>query len=203
MRRRARPPASPDARERLIRAAIAIVADDGFAAATMRSVAVRAACTTGSVTHHFACRQDLLVAMVRSAHDAAGLRMLDRAQAVGDPRLRLRAVMLEALPLDATRLAEWRAWLAFWAEAVSNVAIAEENARRYHEWRTFLASLVLPFCRTSQQREREVDTAVALIDGLGVGLTVAARARSGRGRPDATAAVVDRYLEALCGAPRP
>lgn len=191
--------ASTDPRQRLLRAANDIVADEGFAAATLRNVATRAGCTTGSVTHHFRCRQDLLVAMLQSAHEAAGRRMLDRAQSVGDPRLRLRAVLLEALPLDTMRLAEWRIWVAFWAEAVSNSAVAEENASRYREWRTFLASLVLPFCRTNAERECEVDAAVALIDGLGVGLTVAARGRLHRRGLDAAAVVIDRHLETLCG----
>jgi AcrR family transcriptional regulator len=193
---------SPEAegrREALLRAANELVAEEGFAAATLRNVAARAGCTTGSVTHHFAGRQELLVAMLRAAHEAAGRRMLEQAQQEEEPRARLRAVLLEALPLDATRLAEWRVWVAFWSEAASNAAIAGENLHRYQEWRLLLSSLLLPFFRSTEPREQAVETLVALVDGLGLGLTVSAAPRRRPGALAAAVAVLDRQLDALCG----
>ncbi len=79
---------------------------------------------------------------------------------------RLRAVLLEALPLDEPRLREWRVWLAFWAESMNDPELAEENARRYAEWRELLREVVGPFTRSAAQTEREVAHLVALVDGL-------------------------------------
>ena len=77
---------------------------------------------------------------------------------------------LEALPLDEPRLREWRVWLAFWAESMNDAELAEENARRYAEWRELLQEVVGSLTRHGAQAEHEVAHLVALVDGLGLRL---------------------------------
>ncbi len=81
---------------------------------------------------------------------------------------RLEAVLLESLPLDETRLREWRLWLAFWAESMNDAELAEENARRYAEWRALLFERIRPLARSAQETKNEVEHLIALIDGLGL-----------------------------------
>ncbi len=147
-----------------------VIAAEGLKGATLRRVAAEAGCTTGALTHYFTDRQSLLIDALRSAHNQAGARMLDAAKRASSHLERLKAVLLEALPLDESRLREWRVWLAFWAESMNDAELAEENARRYAEWRELLRELVGPLTRKAAQTEQEVAHLVALIDGLGLRL---------------------------------
>ena len=165
-------------RAEFIAASFEVIAAEGLPAATLRRVAAAAGCTTGALTHYFAGRKSLLVDALRSAHFEAGARMAAAARA-NAPRLeRLRAVLLEALPLDAARLREWRVWLAFWAESMNDAALAAENARRYAEWSELLEGLVDSLTSSASEKRGEVAHLIALVDGLGVRV-----ARLGDGDP--------------------
>ncbi len=147
-----------------------VIASEGLRAATLRRVASEAGCTTGSLTHYFPDRRSLLTASLRSAHFQAGARMLKAAKQASTDFARLEAVLSEALPLDALRMREWRVWLAFWAESMNDPELAEENSRRYAEWRSMLSDIVSPLVANSADVDREVDHLIALIDGLGLHL---------------------------------
>ena len=68
--RRARGPGDPDRRERIARAAIAVVAERGVEGLTHRAVAAFAGVPLGSTTYHFTSLDDLLgVALATAAHD--------------------------------------------------------------------------------------------------------------------------------------
>jgi AcrR family transcriptional regulator len=58
-----------DARERIVSAALEIVAEDGYAAASVAAVARRAGVATGSIYRHFPSKGELLAEVFR---DAAG-----------------------------------------------------------------------------------------------------------------------------------
>lgn len=147
-----------------------VIASEGLRAATLRRVASEAGCTTGSLTHYFPDRRSLLINSLRSAHFEAGARMMKAAEQASSQFERLEAVLLEALPLDAPRMREWRVWLAFWAEAMNDPQLAEENQRRYAEWRNLLSDVVSPLLTDSADLEPELDHLIALIDGLGLHL---------------------------------
>ncbi len=147
-----------------------VIAAEGLRAATLRRVAAEAGCTTGALTHYFADRRALLTDALRAAHSQAGARMLEAARRTPSDLERLKAVLLEALPLDEPRLREWRVWLAFWAASMNDAELSEENALRYAEWRGLLLEVVGPLTRNASQTEQEVAHLVALVDGLGLRL---------------------------------
>jgi AcrR family transcriptional regulator len=158
-----------DARKReLLDASLALVASAGIEAATLRRLARAADCTTGAITYYFEGRDALLVAMLRRAHQTTGARMLRAAGRGASPRDRLWAVLMEALPLDPERLAEWRVWLAFWGAAAGNPALVEENLARYAEWRALLQTLVRDLAGTKADLPLRVDALMGLIDGFGL-----------------------------------
>lgn len=163
-------------RAELAAASWSVIAEGGLGAATLRRVATAAGCTTGTVTHYFAGRQALLVDSLRAAHSATAERMWTRMAAVEGDVERLRAVVLEALPLDDTRMREWKVWLAFWSEALGNPELAAENARRYDEWRALLGSLLAPLTATPEACRHVSAILMAAIDGLGVQLVLLAAA---------------------------
>ena len=155
-------------RAELVAASWQVIATEGLRGATLRRVAAEAGCTTGALTHYFADRQALLTAALQAAQRQTGLRMLEASRRELGDRQRLEAVLLEALPLDETRLEEWRVWLAFWGESMCDPELAAEDARRYDEWRTMLRSVVRPLVEDAKQVESEVEHLIALVDGLGL-----------------------------------
>jgi AcrR family transcriptional regulator len=158
-----------DARKReLLDASLALVASEGIEAATLRRLARAADCTTGAITYYFEGRDALLVAMLRRAHQTTGARMLRAAGRGASPRDRLWGVLMEALPLDPERLAEWRVWLAFWGAAAGNPALVEENLARYAEWRALLQTLVRDLAGTQADLPLRVEALMGLIDGFGL-----------------------------------
>ncbi len=157
-------------RSEFVAASWDVIAADGLKAATLRRVAAEAGCTTGALTHYYTDRRSLLVDALRAAHYQAGARMMDAAKGTSSHGARLQAVLLEALPLDAARMREWRVWLAFWAESMTDAELAKENARRYAEWRQLLEDLIRPLMRTRAEAKRELAYVVALVDGLGLRL---------------------------------
>jgi len=162
-----------------------VIAEEGLSAATLRRVAAAAGVTTGALTHYFSDREALLVEALRTAHFAAGARMLGAAAAAQSDRAKLSTVLEEALPLDAARLREWRVWLAFWGEAVGNPRLRRENEERVAEWRDLLEALVAPLVEGAASSEAASAELLSLIDGLGVRLALAPRATLARERASA------------------
>ena len=154
-------------RRELIEATWAVVASEGLDALTMRRVAEEAACTTGRITHYFEDRDELLVAALGRAHEAAGERTLAAFASESDPRRRLRAVLEQALPLDATSTKEWKVWIAFWAVATTDARLAREDARRYREWNRLLGE-TLSGLVSAQRVDELARILIAAIDGLGL-----------------------------------
>ena len=157
-------------RAEFVAAAWTVIADEGIEAATIRRIAEVAGCTTGRVTHYFDAKDEILVAALRRVHYAAGARMLDhlRTKQGADA---LRAVLLDALPLDSQRNLEWRVWLAFWGRASTDHALIEEQQHRYAEWRRLLGRVIAATAgkpATSDQVRLLVDLVAGTIDGLGI-----------------------------------
>ncbi|MDT7578857.1 MAG: hypothetical protein QOK35_117, partial [Pseudonocardiales bacterium] len=87
-------------RARVAAAARAVIARDGLDATSVRRVAAEAGSSTTVVTHYFADKQALLVAAVEDAYRAVALRMAAHLDGGPGGLATLRAVLLEALPLD-------------------------------------------------------------------------------------------------------
>ena len=154
-------------RAEFIAASWNVIAEQGFGAVSMRNVAAAAGCTTGALTHYFSDRNTLLIEVLRAAHMAAAKRMVAIADASVSDFQRLRAVLLESLPLDDERLREWRVWLAFWEASMSDQKLAMENQKRYSEWQALVADLLTPL---SKNAETAAEFLIALVDGLGLGI---------------------------------
>src|ERR1051326_1463853 len=66
-RGRGRPVGDRDAkRTELLGAAISVIAQDGFAGASLRKVAERAGCSTGTVSYYFANKEEMMAAVIEN-----------------------------------------------------------------------------------------------------------------------------------------
>ena len=183
-------------RRTLINAAVQLIASEGMAAATMRGVADAAGCTTGTLTHYFANREELLIGVLRAVHNQAGARMRDALQPPGSAAERMRRVLEESLPLDEVSLLEWKVWLTFWASSMTSPVLTAENQRRYQDWRTLLQSLLaeLP---TSMDVPVETGLLQNFIDGLGITVARQAEPRAMRRAQAECRELLNTYLQRL------
>jgi AcrR family transcriptional regulator len=154
-------------RAQFVAASLDVIASEGLAAATLRRIAAQAGATTGAVTHYFPGRDALLIEAVRAAHYAAGARMQSAAEGAATAAARLEAVVLEALPLDAVRLREWRVWAAFRGALRGNSELWTASEAGYANWRAYLDTLLAPLCADAQSVRREGSLLIALVDGVG------------------------------------
>lgn len=184
-------------RTALARAAWRTIARAGVAASTVRAIARDADCSTGVLQHYFPDKDALLLHALRLVTRQTSGRMAARARGVRGLAA-LRAVLREALPLDAESRLEWRIWLAFWGRAVHDPDLAAEQRRRYREWRGLIRALLRDAQRDREVSSRldlavEADALVAFIDGLGLGATL----EPARLSPARQAAMVDAYVRRL------
>jgi AcrR family transcriptional regulator len=181
----------------LLAATSALIAEQGLEAATVRRIAAAAGCTTGLVTHYFRSKDELLIDVIRTVHEQAAERM--RALSAGARGLAaLRAVLLEALPLDPRSVTDWRIWLAFWGYAWTSPAVREEHRVRYAIWRRSVRGLLAQAVQDGETPQSlDVDAAaeriIALIDGLGLQATY----EPDRLPPARLTAIVDAELSRL------
>ena len=128
-------------RRELAEALWRVIADSGPDAVSIRSVAAEAGLSTGALRHYFQTREELLV----FAMDLAEQRVADRVRAhmaAQDPAAtmveRVAGLVEQLLPLDDTRLAEYRAW-----EAAGTLGEHDTGRElRWHKQREFYRSLV-------------------------------------------------------------
>jgi len=158
-------------RAELIAATRTTIAHYGLDGATLRRIADVAGCTTGRITHYFDSRDQLVISALRSCFFDCNERIQLAIRQRIPTREKLRHVIEEALPLDELRLEEWRIWLNFWAAACTTPILADENRKRYQQWRRMVFDLL---AEIDDVRERERQTAVilGLIDGLGMQLAL-------------------------------
>lgn len=183
-----------------VNAAWRIIRKEGFRAATLRRVAAEARCTTGALTHYFNNREALLLDALRSAHSAAAERMLATARAATNSQRRLEAIVLEALPLDARRMDEWKTRLAFWDAASESEPLRRENLKRFNEWSEFLRECLTPLVPNAKAHGHEVIMLAALVDGLAMRLLTQCRnTEQLRAAAPGIIAAVRQHLETIRG----
>jgi AcrR family transcriptional regulator len=172
-----------------------LIAAQGLEAFTLRAVAAEAGVTTGALTHYFPSREGLIMAVLDLAAAAAGRRLSAVFEGAISDYARLHDVLLAALPLDAEGVRAWRIWIAFWAAALGDATLAEENGRRYSQWRDLIVRLLRPLVGDDAEANQEADLVAGLIDGFGRQIAVAASRPQGCADEQARAVTgLENYL---------
>ena len=135
--------------------------------AKFMEIAAAAGCTTGRLTHYFANREELVLAALRAVYGAAAARMTAARDGGGPPGARLLRMLEETLPLDETRLHEWKVWIAFWAAAATDKTLARENDVRHQRWREAMLPLIRELAPASDPGY-EAARLMGIVDGLGL-----------------------------------
>ena len=115
-----------------------VIADEGFAAASLRKVAQRAGCTTGAVSYYFANKEAMMVAVIESRFDE-----FDRLLEIGDDAASVRQMFERWLEITNPEDAGvWVAGFQLLAYARHEPALAAAYQRRYARYRDVFASIL-------------------------------------------------------------
>jgi AcrR family transcriptional regulator len=115
----------PDRRREIAAAAHRVIDRLGMDGASMREIAREAGCTTGSLTHHFSGRRELLDYAVGVVCEESTDRLVATARSGS-----LLDALAEYLPLDEPRRLEAVIWVLGIAEAARDPRMAASLARR-------------------------------------------------------------------------
>lgn len=159
-----------NARQRLLDALMAIIAERGLEQASIREVAAAADVSIGAVQYYCRSKDEML----RMSFEYVIGRILDRATGIertGRVGAILRRGLLEFLPLDDVRGVEARVYLAFAARAAVSPNLAAVQHRLMTESRE-LCVQALELARERGQARPDLDAVaaaaaiVAMVDGL-------------------------------------
>lgn len=137
--RRGRPVGDRDAkRTRLLRAAVSVIAYDGYSAASLRRVAEQAGCTTGAVTYYFANKEELVLAVAELLFED-----FDALLELRDDRIDVGTIL--ARWIDRTRANDSELWLVLFqllSHARHEPAVVAVVQQRYARFRDALTSIL-------------------------------------------------------------
>lgn len=119
-------------RQTLAAAAARVIARSGVSGATMREVAAEAGLTTGSLTHYFTDKRELLLFTLRASLEQ---RRTNRPRRPDQTGAELLTAMLEdVLPTSEETRLHWTVTIAFCTQAVSDPELATEQREAYRHF---------------------------------------------------------------------
>ncbi|MEU6731707.1 TetR family transcriptional regulator C-terminal domain-containing protein [Streptomyces physcomitrii] len=203
------PPARGDheARRREVSEAVwQVLAARGFGGLTLRAVAAQMGATTGLLTHYFPGKRALL----QHALDVLDRRSAERPRPAAEQAgqaaglVRLRAMLLDILPLDAASAASNRIWVGSWDVALTDPELAEEHAARYRRARERMTGYVADAQRLGELPSGPAaEEIAAAAQSFVLGLVVQALFAPGEFPPERQVALLDAHLaKAAAGADR-
>lgn len=157
-------------REELVLAAWRVIAAQGIEEATIRDIARESGYSAGVLAHYFENKDDLLAHALQLSHSRIRRRY---AADVQKPTAieALRAVILDALPIDEQRDLEMRIEMSFWARALRNESLHKIQQDESQVSLALLRGLIEKAQKegaisADQDRENVLQLIGALIDGI-------------------------------------
>jgi TetR/AcrR family transcriptional repressor of bet genes len=108
-------------RHRIANAARQVIVRDGIEGATIRDIAAELGCSTRSITHYFADKEDLLLSIYGDLAREGRSIFAAPAHAPGG----LVACLMAMTAVDVVNVGLWRVYVAFWERAARDRRFAE------------------------------------------------------------------------------
>jgi AcrR family transcriptional regulator len=161
-------------REQMLRAALEVIADRGYADTRIADVAERIGISPALVIYYFKTKDQLLTESIRYLdniwYGEGQRRMGELPTAVA--RIE-EIVAMSCLPeADAEPHSSWRLWLDFWALAARNADVAALRRKDDERWRDLVGSLVRSGQQAGEFRELDPDNVAILLCSLLDGLAI-------------------------------
>jgi AcrR family transcriptional regulator len=163
-----------DRREQLLRAALDVIVERGYADTRITDVAERAGTSPALVIYYFKTRDALLTEALRYSEDswyATGVkRMAEIPTAAGQLT---EMIAMTCLPgTDPGERGEWRLWLDLWALSPRSPGVASVRHEFDERWRQAIRDIVLAGQEAGEFAAIDADdfalTLSALLDGMAV-----------------------------------
>lgn len=151
-----RPSLRAERRVQIVEAFARVLADHGYAGATIAAVAAEAGLSPGLLHHYFASKDEMLEALLELLIARFKQRIRDRERATADRPLRAYIDAAVALDANADAIAA-RCWVGIFAEAL-------RQPRLFARVRRYLAAEVEHLARVS--RTHDARTAAALLSSV-------------------------------------
>ncbi|MDH4871614.1 TetR/AcrR family transcriptional regulator [Pseudomonas sp. BN515] len=137
--RRGRPVGDHNAkRAELLAAAIAVIAQEGYAGASMRRVAQHAGCTTGAVTYYFANKEEMVGAVAQDLFDR-----VDALLETNREQFDIKSLIQQWLDwISSDQPDNWLAWLQLLTHARHEPAFGGVIKQRYARFRQVFTSVL-------------------------------------------------------------
>jgi len=165
-------------REQMLRAALDVIAERGYAESRIADVAERAGTSPALVIYYFKTKDQLLTEAIRFSEDnwyEAGTSRMARIPTAAGKLEEL--VAMSCLPEADSEPSSWALWLDLWAQAVRHPEVAGVRQKFDERWRDLICSLVVAGQEAGEFGPVDpVDFAVlfsALLDGLAVQIALA------------------------------
>ncbi|MFQ6230894.1 TetR/AcrR family transcriptional regulator [Nocardia sp. NPDC002869] len=180
-------------RAELLEAATSVIAELGFAKASLRKVAERAGYTTGAVTYYFADKSDLVNALAESRFDRYDA-LLDSVASEAD----VRALLQKWLELSIGQPEFSHVMSQLLANMQFDAKLHDTLTRRYSAYRARFTDMV----REGQRRGRIRDDVPAEIHvdqlgAMGDGLAIIARLEPHNFGPDKIEQILDGVIRLI------
>ena len=166
-------------REQMLRAALEVIADRGYADTRIADVAERSGISPALVIYYFKTKDQLLAEAIRYSENRWYAEGQRRMAALPTAAARIEEfVAMSCLPeADAEPYDSWLLWLDFWALAARNPQVAGLRQRADEQWRDQIASLVRSGQEAGEFRAVDAeDFAIlvsALLDGMAIQIALA------------------------------
>ena len=155
-------------REQMLRAALEVIAERGYAETRIADVAERIGISPALVIYYFKTKDHLLTESIRYLDNIwygdGQRRMAELPTAVA--RIE-EIVAMSCLPeADAEPRSSWTLWLDFWTLAARNPEVAGLRQRDDERWRDMVSSLVADGQKAGEFREVDADNFAILLCSL-------------------------------------
>jgi AcrR family transcriptional regulator len=165
--------AAAEGRERLLDAAVRLIAREGIDNVRIARIAAEAGVSAGLVHYHFASRDALLEEAIEHSYERAGdMRLAALGEGRADAVLRLRAMIDQCLPSTPALREDWVLWVELWLRGARDPALRPVAARLYARLHGWFAEAIADGIAAGQLRDYDVDRMadrlLALLDGYGI-----------------------------------
>lgn len=185
-------------RRRIAEATWAVIQDRGPAGATVREIARAAGCTTGTLSHYFRNRAQLIAFAFDLVVSDLCDQVTQRAGAANPGRERLEVLIEEFLPRPGSTDPTATVTLAAWAQAASDPALAQQHRTNYDRLRTLATGYTTEAIATGDlPPDMPAADAADLIISFADGLCVACLLESERHPYQRRSRLTQRFLDQL------
>lgn len=159
-------------RAEAVDALLDLIADEGIAAATSRSLAHRLGMSNGALWRYFRDKDHLLSTAYRTVVERTNLRAEAALEGLDGVRA-VQTLVTQLLPLDKTSQKEARVVVNFWGSAATNASASSGLGRpELAEWGARITTLLLAAIDAGELR---TDTPVPVVATMLLSYTVSAQ----------------------------